>query len=95
MLAYVKEPTRRTWHGDTHWFRQEKRWLIVNPQMADGGKGPWGELSEWIPTSEFEKRLARTLQFLRENQRANWTNAVAEHQEVLSQLQAKHNYAQR
>jgi len=95
ILAYVKEPCRRTWHGDCHWFRPEKRWLILNPQMDYGGNGPWGELSEWIATYEFEQRLAKTLQFLRENQRTNWASVVQEHQKLLSQLQSNHNFAQR
>ncbi len=79
VLMYVKEPSRRSWHGDTPWFRRERRWVVLNPQMWDGEGDRSSEVAEWIPTNEFTDRLARTLRFLSENRRAGWTNAAAEH----------------
>jgi len=91
ILAYVKEPSRRRWHGDAHWFGREKRWVVLNPRVEDGEGDRWAEVAEWIPTDEFENRLAKTLQFLSENHRSYSTNAVIEHQRFLQELHSKHS----
>ena len=87
ILMYVIKPSQRKWHGDTHWFRKEKRWIVINPQMQEGDDDRWSEAAEWIPADEFTNRLAATLRFLSENKRPNWTNTVKEQSEFLSSLQ--------
>ncbi len=87
ILMYVKEPSRRNWHGDTHYFRKEKRWIVLNPAMDDGEDDKWSEVGEWISTTEFTNRLTKTLRFLSENQRPYWTNAINEHSEFFKSLQ--------
>lgn len=87
VLLYVKEPTRRKWHGDTRWFRKQKGWVVLNPQSKSGEGDRWSEVAEWIPTDEFTNRLVRTLQFLAENERPHWTNVVQEHSVFLQSLQ--------
>ena len=98
ILAYVTEPSRRRWHGDGHWFRKEKRWVVLNPRIEnaeDDQLDRWGELAECIPADELENRLAKTLRFLSVNQRNSCTNVVMEHQKLLQELHNKHRYAQR
>jgi len=86
VLMYVKEPSRRSWHGDTRWFGKEKRWVVLSPQPWPGEGDRYSEAAEWIPTDEFTNRLAETLRFLSENARPDWTNAVSEHLEFLRSL---------
>lgn len=83
ILMYVREPTRRKWHGDARWYRLEKRWVVLNPQTRDGEGDRWSELAEWIPADEFTHRLGRTLQFLKDNNRPHWETVVREHSEFL------------
>jgi len=84
---YVKEPSRRSWHGDTpRWFRKEKRWVVLSPQMREGEADRYSEVGEWIPTDEFTNRLTQTLRFLSDQGRTNWANTVAEHREFLPSL---------
>ena len=83
ILMYVKEPTRRKWHGDTRWFRMHKGWVVLNPQYRDGEGNRWSEVAEWIPADEFTNRLGRTLRFLESNDRKNWAAVAREHEDNL------------
>jgi len=89
ILMYLKEPSWRTWHGDTHWVRAGKRWVILNPRTSSPddtyGRG-WSELGEAITTPAFKSLLRATLDFLRENNRPFWTNAVQEHEMFLRSI---------
>lgn len=90
ILMYVNRPSIRTWHGDTHWFRREKRWVILNPQTSSPddtyGSG-WSECGEALRTPEFKRRLQATLGFLKENNRPFWTNVVNEHSAFLKSIE--------
>lgn len=89
ILMYLKEPSWRTWHGDTHWIRSNKRWVILNPRMSfpdeTYGRG-WSEAGEAIETPDFKRRLQATLDFLKENNRPDWTNVVQEHGAFLKRI---------
>ena len=86
-LMYVAQPSRRTWHGDQHWLLGKKRWVVLNTHFdTPPAAGYPSELGEWIPTSEFTNRLAKTLQYLAANNRPYWTNVVKEHSAFLQAL---------
>jgi len=67
IMAYVRVPSRRTWHGDTHWFRRDKRWVVLNPRMSQPDTDPrgWSECGEAIPNAQFKARLQATLDYLK------------------------------
>ena len=89
IFVYVREASRRTWHGDTHWFRKDKRWVILNPRMLppDGvdARG-WSECGEAIPTEQFKARLQATLDHLKSKGRPGWQAASEEHMRFLSTI---------
>jgi len=80
ILMYVRQASRRKWHGDSKWFRAEKRWVVLNPPTADGEGDRWSEIAEWIPHDEFTNRLAQTLRYLRQHDRPHWQVAEEEHE---------------
>ena len=87
ILFYMREPSRRTWHGDAHWFRLDRRWVILNPRMSQpngGGARGWSECGEAISTSQFRIRLKATLDFLKASGRPEWQSVVNEHATFLS-----------
>jgi len=84
VLFYVKEPSRKRWHGDGWSPFQTKLWIVVNPQFS----GSY-EDAEAITTIEFRRRLAKTLEFLESNRRPGSTNAANEHRKLLESLQAR------
>lgn len=86
ILVYVRVPSRRTWHGDTHWFRKEKRWVILNPRASSPDSGDpraWSECGEAIPSEQFKTRLTATLEYLKRNGRSGWQAATDEHMQFL------------
>ena len=90
ILFYLREPSRRTWHGDTHWFSGPKRWVVLNPRMSfpdsDSGR-VGGELCEAISPAGFKDRLRATLEYLKRNERPGWEAAEQEHMRFLSSIQ--------
>lgn len=89
VMMYLRAPSWRTWHGDQHWVRSQKRWVILNPQLSDHGESygsEWSELGEAITTAEFTNRLTATLEYLRENRRPNWEAATDEHARFLHSI---------
>ena len=90
ILMYLKEPSWRTWHGDTLWVRADKRWVVLNPRTSSPyetyGRG-WSELGEAITTPDFTRRLEATLAFIEENNRPFWTNVLQEHTEFLNSIE--------
>jgi hypothetical protein len=90
ILFYLKEPSRRTWHGDTHWFSGPKRWVVLNPRMTSPDSGSvraGGELCEAISLAEFKDRLRATLDYLKRNERPGWEAAGQEHVRFISSIQ--------
>ena len=81
VMMYVKEKSRRDWHGATvtTLFRG-KKWVVIAPDFAFGSGG---ELNDWIDTAEFKARLKTTIEFLKENKRPFWQNIVREQQAKL------------
>ena len=89
IMFYLKEPSRRTWHGDSYWPIRPKRWIVLNPQMSSLGSVPsqaGGELAEAIPTVEFKDRLRATLDYLKRNNRPNWQAVEQEHMQFLNSI---------
>jgi hypothetical protein len=90
ILFYLREPSRRTWHGDTHWFSGPKRWVVLNPRMvspdSDSGRAG-GEADEAISLAEFKDRLRATLDYLKRNERPGWQVAEQEHMRFISSIQ--------
>jgi|ERR1019366_1062203 hypothetical protein len=90
ILFYLREPSRRTWHGDTHWFSGPKRWVVLNPRMSspdsDSARAG-GELCEAISSAEFKDRLRATIDYLKQNKRPNWEAAEQEHMRFISSIQ--------
>lgn len=78
VLLYFDEPTRWVWHGRPSTVFTKKEWILVRVDFT----GP-GECSERVSTEEFTRRLHRTLDFIRTNERPNWQNIVAEHEKFL------------
>jgi hypothetical protein len=90
ILLYLRAPSRRTWHGDRHWFGGPKRWVVLNPRMTspDGDSGkPGGELCQAIPLAEFKDRLRATLDYLKRNGRSGWQAAEQEHMQFINSIQ--------
>jgi hypothetical protein len=90
ILFYLREPSRRTWHGDTHWFSGPKRWVILNPTMSmpDSNSGrAGGELCEAISMAEFKERLCATLEYLKRKERPGWQAAEQEHMRFMNAIQ--------
>lgn len=90
ILFYLREPSRRTWHGDTHWFGGPKRWIVLNPQFGSSdGDSPQagGELDEAISLTEFKNRLRATLDYLKRNNRPGWQAAEEEHMRFINSIQ--------
>jgi hypothetical protein len=85
VLMYLKVKTRCTWHGDTtpNIF-SPKRWKIDAPGIARTGPDPEG--GELVDTPEFKKRMQKTLDFLKENQRPSWQTVVAEQTAFLNSI---------
>jgi hypothetical protein len=82
VLAYLAKPTRWTWHGQIPpTVFTAKEWLFVPVDFGIASSRPvaWGECSERVPSEDFQKRMKRTLDFLRTNERPNWEAVVKEH----------------
>jgi hypothetical protein len=90
ILFYLREPSRRTWHGDTRWFSRRKRWVVLNPRMSmpdsDSGRAA-GELCEAISMAEFKDRLRATLDYLKQKERPGWQAAEQEHMRFMRSIQ--------
>ncbi len=89
IMLYMREPSRRTWHGDTHWFRIGRRWVILTPHMStpfDVDARGWSECGEAISTTQFKTRLKGTLDFLKSNSRPEWQAIADEHTKFLRAL---------
>jgi len=84
VLMNIDRPTRWTWHGGPPTIFKQKAWLIVTVDFDSHGGG---ELSERISTTEFKRRLAGTIDFVRTNARPNWQTVVAEHTKFLEALE--------
>ena len=89
LLFYMRESSSRTWHGDTHWFRSDKRWVVLNPHMSTpdnvDARG-WSECGEGITTGQFKARLKATLDYLKSQGRPGWQAATAEHTQFLNTI---------
>ena len=85
VMIYVREKSHRAWHGDSATIFSSSKWITIAPGF-DGNPGPRGELNDWIDTSEFKARLAKTIEFLKEHQRPFWQNVVQEQSKFLDSL---------
>ena len=90
VIMYLRVPTRSKWHGQGGPRSNPKQWVLVPCDFVIYDSripsGP-GELSEWVPFTEFRSRLLATLDFLRTNNRPNWQAAVAEHTKFLESVE--------
>jgi hypothetical protein len=89
ILFYLKEPSRRTWHGDTQWFSGPKLWVVLNPRLeppaSDSGRAG-GELDKAVSLTEFKDRLRATLDYLKRNERPGWQAAKEEHMRFINSI---------
>jgi hypothetical protein len=88
ILMYVDRPTRWTWHGVAPTIFRDKAWIMVPVNFTNGGRerSVSGELSERVSLDVFRRRLRRTLDYLRTNERPNWQTAVSEHTKFLDSI---------
>ena len=86
VMLYFDQPTRWIWHGAPSTVFRKKAWILVRVDFT----GP-GECSEEVSTPEFERRLQRTLDFIRTNERPNWQTVIAEHEKFLKELEHRHD----
>ena len=89
VLMYYNQPTRWTWHGQLPTIFAEKKWIIIPVDFTTGMRprsGP-GEYSERVSPEEFRRRLQRTLDYLRTNNRPYWQTVVAEHTKFLESIE--------
>ncbi len=92
IFMYLKRMTRRTWNGDhSATVFAHKKWMVFGPSFWDrsapnGGLPEGGEL---VDTAEFRRRLQKTFDFLRDNNRSHWKTIVAEQTRFLDSLQQK------
>jgi len=89
VLMYLDRPTRWTWHGAPPTIFNKKAWIVVPVDFTMGSRrqSGSGELSERIPMDEFRRRLKRTIDFVRTNERPNWQTVVAEHTKFLDSIE--------
>jgi hypothetical protein len=90
ILFYMSKPSPRTWHGDTHWFRLSRRWVVLNPSIStpfDVDARGWSECGEAISTSQLKHRLKATLEFLKSERRPGWQAIIDEQTKFLKAIQ--------
>jgi hypothetical protein len=91
VVMYLPQATRWTWHGEfPPTIFTKKAWILVPLDFTIGDRprsGP-GELSERVSREELRQRLARTLDFIRTNERPHWPAVVAEHSRFLEGIAA-------
>ena len=89
VLLYFNRPTRWTWHAPPPTRFEEKKWIIVPVDFAGATRprcGP-GENSERVSQDEVVRRLRRTLDYIRTNERPNWQTVVEEHTRFLDSIE--------
>jgi hypothetical protein len=101
VVMYLKRPTRWQHHAAAPpWIFREAKWVVVpldfvstlgpdlvtpvNRQVTDEG-----ECAERVSQAEFEARLRKTLQFLKENNRPHWETVFAENEAFLKALESE------
>ena len=83
VVMYVKKMTHwRTKHLSS--YEETPRWLVMGPQVHDY----WGRSGGWVDSGEFIRRLGKTLEFLRANERPSWQQTVRDHGRFLQQVKA-------
>ena len=91
VLMYFNRPTRWVWHGPAPSIFKKRAWMVIHIDFGIGS-GPrlhsleGGECSERVSQDEFRRRLQRTLDFIRTNERPNWQAIVAEHEKFLNSI---------
>lgn len=93
VLLYFNRPTRWNVHISPPAIFEKKEWIIVPVDFGDGVRtgahqGEPGECGEWVSEAGFRRRLEGTLDFIRTNERPNWTTIVAEHTKFLNSLKS-------
>lgn len=86
VLIYLKTKTHYSWHGDTsHTVFSPLKWMVISPQFHDG-ENTCPEGGELLDTAEFKRRVERTVEFLKENQRTDWQVVAKEQADFLSSI---------
>jgi hypothetical protein len=89
VLMYLKQKTRRTWNGDhSATVFREKKWMVIGPDfLSHGGSGDDLPEGGWLEDNEgFKRRLQKTLDFLKKNDRPYWQAVVKEHSAFLKTI---------
>ncbi len=87
VMWYVREKSRRRWHGDTPTIFRERKWVIISPQGTSFETPDGEDLNYWVDTQEIRARLQKTIEFLERNSRPGWQNVARENAEFLKGLQ--------
>ena len=71
-------------HSPSLWLLPfiKARWAVIGPRF----QGPLHGGSYWLDTPEFVRRLQKTLDFLKANERPHWEEIVREHGEFLNSI---------
>ena len=81
VVMYTKEMIHwRTKHLPS--YEETPKWLAMGPREHHY----WGRGDGWIDSTEFTRRLRKTLDFLRDNERPNWEQTVGDHGRFLQQV---------
>jgi len=84
VVMYVKEmthwPTKRFFN-----YEETPKWVVMGPQVTSY----WAYEGGWVDTREFTRRLRKTLDFLRANERPHWQETVKEHGRFLQQVRGR------
>jgi len=94
IFMYLKRMTRRTWNGDhSASIFAHRKWMVLGPNFLNftGSASDLPEGGELIETTEFRRRLHKTLTFLRENNRPHWETVIPEHSRFLYALEHETN----
>lgn len=96
VLAYFVQPTRYQHHATQPTVFDEKSWIIIpldftgfcSLTQGQGGREmeATGECSENVSLAVFRRRLTKTLDYLRDNERPHWETVVEEHSKFLDSI---------
>ena len=81
IVMYVKKMTH--WRTKRDSYEETPKWLVMGPHVESSY---WAYEGGWIDTAEFTRRLRKTLDFLRANERPHWQETVKEHNRFLQQV---------
>ena len=87
VLMYLKTKTHYSWHGDTkHTIFSPLRWMVISPGVIEMQSSDYPEGGQLLDTAEFKRRVEKTVEFLKVNQRPNWEVVAKEQTDFLKSI---------